>query len=84
MKYVKIHLRSSGSSCCCRSDDCLLKLYREKVTAEDCSFQRTLEIVSVSSWDKDCGGLRGLIKLSNDKYCTDFGSRSLLRTVIAV
>ena len=59
-------------------------LYREKVTAEDCSFQRTLEIVSVASWDKDCGGLRGLIKLSNDKYCTDFGSRSLLRTVIAV
>ena len=61
-----------------------LKLYRERVTAEDCLFQGTLEIVSVASWDKHCGGLSGLIKLSNDKYCTFFGSRSLLRTLIAV
>ena len=61
-----------------------LKLYRERVTAEDCLFQGTLEIVSVASWDKDCGGLSGFIKLSNDKYCTSFGSRSLLRTLIAV
>ena len=45
--YVKTHLchsRSSSSCCCFRSDDCFEShIPREWVTAEDCSFQGTLE-----------------------------------------
>ena len=42
------------------------------------SFGDSSEIVSVASWDIDCGGF------INDKYCTAFGSRSLSRTILAV
>ena len=60
--YVKTHLCSSRSGCCCRSDDCFesyteRELLRKIAHSKAGNFGDTSEIVPVVSWDIECGGL---------------------------